>query len=163
MIKSKVTTTVTGAEKVRAIRAQLKLLMGSYVTIGVHDDEFYPDGTQVALVAMFNEFGTDDIPERSFIRSSIRGGESQINAWREEALNNMIDKQWTAEKALNMMGFRIQELIRNKIKSDVPPPNAASTQDRKRRLGVPQRTLMETQKLLNSVTYRVVLGGKSGG
>jgi hypothetical protein len=163
MIKSKTHTTVKGKDNARRIRMQLSLAAEAYVTVGIHDDAVYPDGTSVAQVALFNEFGTDTIPERSFVRSAIYEAHESINAWRAEALKNIAEKGWTAEKGLTMLGFRIQELIRNKIKSNVPPPNSARTQARKRRLGVPQRTLIETMHMLNSVTFRVVLGKGSAG
>lgn len=161
MIKSKTTTTRQGEARAAALRQQMDILMHAeaYVTVGIHEDAVYPDGTNVAQVGIWNEFGTDTIPERSFMRSAVNEAESTINTWRAEGLRNVLEKGWTAQKALEMLGFRLQELVRNKIKSNVPPENSARTQARKERLGVPQRTLIETETMLNSVTYRVWLFG----
>lgn len=136
---------------------ELKKANGSYVTVGIHEGAgSYSDGEDVVNVALWNEFGTDTIPERSFFRSAIDGNEDKINAWREEALVNIIENGWTSEKALEMIGFRIQVLVQNKIQSDVPPPNAKSTTDEKVRKGVAPRTLLDTRLMLRSVTYKVV-------
>lgn len=115
---------------------ELKKLNGSYVTVGIHQDAGqYPDGQDVVQVALCNEFGTDTIPERSFFRSAIDGNQSKINAWQEEALERVLSGQWTAEHALESIGFKIQILIQNKIQSNVPPPNAPSTVRKKMNSG----------------------------
>lgn len=137
---------------------ELQRLVDSYVTIGVHDDAGeYDDGQSVVMVALWNEFGTETSPERSFLRSAIDKNVSQINDWRDEAILNIIEGGWTAAKALEMVGFRIQVLIQNMIQSDVPPPNVQSTAEQKIRDGVPANTLQWTKTMLRSVTYKVVM------
>lgn len=144
--------------KYDSIVKEVKNLNGSYVTIGVHEDAgSYPTGEAVLDVALWNEFGTDHIPERSFFRSAIDGNDSLINQWREESLEKVLLGQWTAQKALESVGFKIQVLIQNKIQSDVPPPNAPSTVEKKLRDGVAPRTLQNTRLMLRSVTYKVVM------
>lgn len=158
MIRPKITVKKDDSTNYKALMSRLKGLKKCYVTIGFHDDAGeYDDGTSVVEVALWNEFGTDKTPSRSFIRSTIDENMSKINKWREEALENIIYKGWSAQKALEMIGFRIQVLIQNKIKSNVQPANAPSTQAHKAREGVPQRTLIETELMLRSVTYKVVM------
>lgn len=130
---------------------------GAYVAIGVHEDAgTYGDGgPDVVEVALWNEFGTTNMPERSFIRSAIDDGMEQINQWREEFLTKMLTDGWTERKALEAMGFRIQTLIQNKIKSNVPPPLAESTVQAKMKDGVAPKTLIDTGLLLRSITYKV--------
>jgi len=157
MIRSKITVRKDDSSKFKFLRAQLKHLKKAYVTIGFHSDAGqYADGTDVVQVALWNEFGTEKTPSRSFIRSTIDENADKINKWREEALENIIYKGWSVEKALAMIGFRLQTLIQNKIKSNVQPANAPSTQQHKAREGVPNRTLIETELMLRSVTYKVV-------
>lgn len=136
---------------------QLPHLRKMYVTIGFHEDAgSYDDGTSVVEVALWNEFGTKTSPVRSFIRSTLEEKVDDINNWREEALKKIIEEGWTAEKALSMIGLRVSILIQNKIKSNVPPPNAPSTVDHKKSEGTANRTLIETGLMLRSVTYRVM-------
>lgn len=158
MIIAKVQIKDSGKFWFKKLAKQLEGFDHAYVTIGVHEDAGqYPDGTMVAEVALWNEFGTRFIPERSFIRSAIDENQGLINAWREEAISKIIAGKWTVEKALDALGFRIQVLVQNKIRSNVPPPNAPATVAHKTKEGVPQRTLMETELLLRSIKYKVVL------
>lgn len=137
---------------------KVKGFENAYVTIGVHDDAGSypgPDAPTVMEVALWNEFGTKTSPERSFIRSTIEGNTKAINDWRVEAINNIMNKNWTVKQALEMIGFRVQTLIQNKIKSNVPPPNAASTAKAKAAHGVANSTLIDTGLLLRSIGFKV--------
>ena len=167
LIHSKIQTKVVKDDTPK-LKAALKKANGSYVTIGIHEDAGeYEDGTSVVSVALWNEFGTQNIPERSFFRSTLEENESKINAWREEAIKNITEKNWPASKALEMIGLRVQILIQNKIKSNVPPPNAPSTIKAKQASGVAPKsgfkkgfegrtgTLINSGLMLRSVTYRV--------
>lgn len=173
MIRVKGTTKGMAAfqKKLASLQQRRHLLdRGPSVTVGIHQDAVYPDGTPVAHVAAWNEFGTTrtvmgadgkthqvvHTPERSFIRSSVRENEEKTRKWRAELVQKIgSSPQWTTAKALDAMGFRLREVIRNKIKSNVPPPNAPRTLAAKRLAGVPERTLMFSEHMLNSVTYQV--------
>lgn len=154
--------------KGREFKELLKRMKGvgrSYVTIGVHSDAGrYTEGKSppsVAEVALWNEYGVPAsprrpaIPERSYLRSAIDQNASLINKWREELMRDIIDGKRTAEDALRAMGFRIQVLVQNKIKSNVPPPNAKRTVERKRKKGLAPNTLIETGLLLRSIGFKV--------
>jgi len=172
MIRAKVTVTDKNPFKLRYLIARLRKDARSFVTIGVHEDagEYTEGGSPPSVfeVAMWQEFGTENIPERAFLRTAIDGNVSLINEWRIEALENVIYRGWTMEKALNMMGFRLQELVRNQIKSDMPPPygtgnSGASVEEIARRQDAKQRkwgrsdTLIASGLMMRSVTYRVHL------
>ena len=156
MIKSKSQTKTSGEDGVKRLRDELKRAGKSYVTIGIHDDAGqYPKGTpSVQEVALWNEFGTKDIPERSFIRSTVDENAAKFNQWQDEMATNIIEG-WTFQKALEAVGLRIQFLIQNKIKSNVPPSNADSTRASKQRRGVGDRTLIDSGLLLRSVGFKV--------
>lgn len=161
MIKSKVTTSVKGDEKIKRFMAIIKKTKNAYVTIGVHSDAGkYTEGAnppEVAEVALWTEFGTKTSPERSWLRSAIDENQSKIESWRDEMIDHIVNDGWTVEKALEAMGFRIAELVRNKIKSNVPPSLAASTVQAKAARGVAPNTLIDTGLMLRSVTYKVVM------
>jgi hypothetical protein len=141
---------------------------GAYVSIGIHEDAgSYSKGEiSVVEVALFQEFGTTKIPERSFIRSTVDEHESSINAMREKMIENILTKGWSKEKALEAIGLYVQSLIQNKIKSNVPPPygtglkpnseaRIASLQEQKRKRVGHTSTLRESELLLRSVTFKV--------
>lgn len=144
-------------------------LGGNYVTVGVHKDALdYPNGESVAMVALINEFGAKKedgtiIPERSFLRSAVHENQGAINKWRVEVLKGMAEKKITAHKALTIMGFRMQVLVQNKIKSNVPPSNAQVTLDRKKELGQIPETLRATEHMLRHIGYQVYLKGNAAG
>lgn len=158
MISIKMEVTDKQDPKWLAFLKELKRAKESYVTIGLHEDAGeYPGGPSVVEVGLWNEFGTDTSPERSFLRTAIDKNEEKIGEWREEAITNMMERGWSTQKALEMLGFRIQQLVQRQIQSDVPPPNAKSTVDAKIRDGVATNTLQWTKLMLRSVTYKVVL------
>lgn len=156
MIKLKIKTTVIGKEATERFKKIIHQYSHAYVTIGVHEGAgSYDNGVSVVEVALWNEFGTETTPSRSFIRSTMDDKEQVINQWRDEMIANILFKQWTVEKALEAMGFRIQLLIQNKIKSNVPPALADSTMRAKIKKGRPAVTLIDSGLLLRSITYKV--------
>lgn len=161
-----VKTETKGQENVDRIMQEIQKLKGSYVTIGFYEDAGkYPGGQSVVEVALWNEFGTSTSPERSFFRSAVDENMSQLNAWREDFLNRIVRGEMTVEKALETVGMRIQIMIQNKIKSNVPPPygtgmgnppeRVLELQEAKRRKGYSTETLRATELMLRSVTYKV--------
>jgi len=140
-----------------ALAKRLKGMRNASVTIGVHEDAGRYEGSDVSVVevALWNEFGTKRIPERSFLRSALAGNEGLINQWRAGVISGIIEGSLTVEKGLETLGFRIAELVKNKIKSNVPPPLAESTARDKKARGVAPVTLIDSTLLLRSISYRV--------
>lgn len=171
VMKVKVSISDYKSKDMERLEAFMKGAKSAYVTIGIHSDAGeYPGGPDVVEVALWQEFGTETIPQRSFIRSVIDGEDfgSKINQWRDEAIEKILFQNWTLDKALDYVGFKVQVLIQNKIKSNTPPPygtgkgpnppeRVAALQKAKRAKGFPVRTLIETGLLLRSVGYKVVV------
>ena len=64
------TIEMTAKEFYKAMDKSLKEYAN--ITVGVHADAHdYPDGTSSADVAMWNEYGTDTIPARYWLRGSL--------------------------------------------------------------------------------------------
>jgi hypothetical protein len=161
MIKVSAKTKVIGREKLRKLLDHVQRLDESYVQVGFQGDARYPgNGPRVVEVAFWNEFGTDTTPERSFIRAPIKANKGKINEWRAEILKNVASGRFTVAKGLDALGYRIAELISNRIKSNTPPPNAPSVTARKIREGKVPKTLIDTGLMLDSLNYQVVLNGK---
>lgn len=159
----KTTTTVTDSDP--GMMARLSKLIhdieNAYVSVGVHEDagKYSGPGEQpsVVEVALWTEFGTRFMPERSWLRSAVDENLSQIDRWREEILQEIWEEKITVQAGLEQMGYRLQVLVQNKIRSNVPPPNAESTLEQKRKDGVGDGTLIHTGLLLRSVTFKVVM------
>lgn len=170
MIKSKFSTTVKGQDKVDKLMKVLKAYSNAYVTVGIHEDAgMYSKGeASVVEVALWNEFGTQSVPERSWMRSTMDEIAPQLNRMRDQMIDNILGKGWSVEKALGFMGFFIQNKLQNKIKSNVGPaygtgkkPNSADEigvlQEYKREKFGHANTLRASELMLRSVTFKVVL------
>ena len=101
------------------------------------DASDYEDGTTVAEVAMWNEFGTRNadgsqrIPERPFMRQSVEKYESQIKAMVTQQLK-AVATGGTAEDALRKVGALQVGLIQNEIRNGGFQKNADSTIEQKK-------------------------------
>jgi hypothetical protein len=160
LIKIKTETTSKGDELVKRLIKIIKHAPNAHVRIGFFEGAGSyqgKDAPDVIEVALWNEYGTSRSPARSFIGSAIDENEASIAQWREEIIEGIVLKGWTIEKGMEYMGFHIKTLIENKIKSNVPPPNAPSTIAMKAADGVSPNTLIHTGLMLRSVTYQVFL------
>lgn len=158
MIRPKVSVKEKGKSGWTKATKEIEKLKDAYVSVGLHEDAgAYDSGVSVVQVGLWNEFGTETAPERSFLRSTVDEHAADLNRWRAELLHKIMAGEETAEHALETLGFRVRELVRNKINSNVPPPNAPSTVAAKRHAGVPPRTLVNTTLLSRSIEYKVVV------
>lgn len=114
----------------------------------------------VLEVAIWNEFGTEHIPERSFIRETIDLHEAEIlklevRLGKAVALGRIDDKQ-----AMGLLGEHVVGLMKERIANRGAPkafePNAPRTIARK---GSSTPLIAHTGQLRNSITYRVDGGG----
>ena len=78
MAKAKVTVKRTGGKKLRRLLREAGKGGVSGVKVGFFSTARYEDGTPVAAVAAWNEFGTKNIPERPFFRRAIAEMEDGI-------------------------------------------------------------------------------------
>ena len=54
---------------------ELKKLVEMEVVVGYQEGQAYDDGTSLAEVAAYNEFGSSDTPARPFMKQSLRCGQ----------------------------------------------------------------------------------------
>ena len=89
--------------------------------------EDYPEGPTVAEVAAWNEFGTEHIPPRPFMRQSVDKYESQIKTMCSEQLKAIAEGSATADEALRAIGALQVGLIQHEIGFGGFVKNADST------------------------------------
>lgn len=142
----------------KAIFKQLKNLADAQVFVGVFSDEepYDKDGRSVgvAQVAFWNEYGTENIPERSFIRSAFDENRVSLKKIMDDSLGELLDGRATHTKALNKAGAALRKMIKAKIIAFRSPANAPSTIAKK---GF-DNPLIDTKKLLNSIEYKKMKG-----
>jgi hypothetical protein len=143
-----------------------------YVKVGVMGDggKNTRPGDPITNVelALIQEFGspTNNIPARSFIRAPFQAKKAEYAKMlarlveaRFRALGKDLHKGWDA-KSFAVLGEKIAADLKANMPG-TPPPNAESTLKKKLALtragslGEPQ-TLVDTGRLLNSITYAVV-------
>ena len=159
----------TGGHKLREFlrRAKAAESKSKGVSVGFFASARYPDGTPVAAVAAWNEFGVPSmgIPERPFFRNAIAGSEREIMPILKAGIDpkTMELDDRTAGHVGEVMAAR----IRNSIVALKEPENAEITIKggwmRNRKSGGlflvkgkgSTNPLIDTSHMKNSVTYEV--------
>lgn len=109
------------------------------------------DGQSVAEYAAYNEFGTDKIPERSFMRTSFDENKHGISVVMGQQFAKVKRGEKTVVAALSHLGMYHQDQIQKKIGSNIQPANAPYTIEKKGS----SRTLIDTGVMLNMTNYLV--------
>lgn len=137
-----------GDRVAKTIAARVKKMSG-HVDVGFMEDATYPDGTPVAAVAFWNNYGTSTSPAAPFFSNMI---EEQKPTWGEKVAKLVKATDGDGEKVLALMGEDIQGALIQSIVDTKDPSNAPSTIRRK---GFDKR-LTDTAHMQNSTTYRVI-------
>lgn len=111
----------------------------------------YEDGTTLVEVALFNEYGTVNMPSRPFIRVTYRDNEAEINAFIKKTVANGIKRREDAQSIMNKIGVYAKGLMQKEIKDGDWVPNAPSTIKKK---GSSQ-PLIDTARMRQSIVYVV--------
>lgn len=145
-----------GGEKLRAVFQKAGKGGISSVDIGVFASAKYPDGTPVAAVAAWNEFGTDYSEERPF-KIKERPAIRIANKENEKILLNLIKKTVDPETMVitprvgGLIGANHQGAIQQSIVKLSDPENKKSTKKKKKS----SNPLVDTGFYKNSITFKV--------
>jgi hypothetical protein len=163
-MKSK--TTDKWTEHGKKVQRYIKQLRGKpYVKVGILEQKFdeakdsrekSKSENTLGQVAVANEFGTDQIPERSFLRSTA---DKKAKVWADQTekyRKQVMEGHMTPEQALGLLGLKIETDTKTTIRSNVPPPNSPATVARKGS----SKTLIDTGQLLNAIAPQVVMERK---
>ena len=135
-------------QNIKIDKREITKFMGKEgLEIGFFETARYPNGTFVAQVARYNEFGTLNIPMRPFFRNAIN---KNIKKWYA-TLQNAINQNATPSKALSIVGEVARADIIQSITDLRTPPNAESTIKQKKSTN----PLIDTGLMRRSVTYKV--------
>lgn len=98
------------------------------INIGWFSDQLYPDGTSVAAVAKWNEFGTrQGLPQRPFLRTCIMENERKWHEKLKTMVQRAIDEDKSFTMALKVFGEIVKGDIQDTILAGGWKPNAAIT------------------------------------
>lgn len=131
--------------------AELNKLLNLEVQVGFQEDSgSYEDGTSLAQVAAYNEYGGSDQPARPFMKQSFENHEDQLKNFCEQA-NKTISTGGTARAALERLGVNVRGLVQEEIVSGGFEANAEST-IRKKGSAQP---LIDSSFMRQSVNYKI--------
>lgn len=109
-------------------------------------------GTLIVDYAVFNEYGTSRIPERSFMRSTYDEKESEWNKALDKIVSSVVEGNINnIEQKISLVGEQMVNDIKEKIDSNIPPPLSEATIRRKGS----SRTLIDTGIMRASITYTI--------
>jgi hypothetical protein len=97
--------------------------MNASVRVGVLENATYPDGTPVAMVAFWNEYGTRTSPVRAFFRTTVS---EQKKNW-VLSVQNLMKMHKDPKQVMGLIGVHMQEQIVQSINTWSDPPNSAYT------------------------------------
>jgi hypothetical protein len=156
----RVKTTVT--EKGPGFAQLIAELAGAAVTIGVQGKEAEQQHENSELtvgeVAAIHELGLG-VPERSWLRKWFDVNQTRIQTETREALTRVAARQVSRKKAMEELGYRWVQEIRDEIVSGrISPALSQSTIDRKGH-SIP---LYESGDLVNGITFKLFLANIKG-
>ena len=120
--------------------------MNASVRVGVLENATYPDGTPVAMVAFWNEYGTRTSPVRAFFRTTV--SENKKN-W-VLSVQNLMKMHNDPKQVMGLIGVHMQQIVQS-INTWSDPPNSAYTIAKK---GF-DKPLVETGVLMRSIKSEV--------
>jgi len=155
---------MSDTKKWDAIRKAVAKAGASHVRVGVLQSKggsaTAESGISMVELAAIHEFGAPGagIPERSFIRSTLRVRKAaELARVQTKLATAIIEKNMPVKKALGILGSWAATECKNTItQTAIPPPLKAATIARKGS----DRALVDTGRLLGAISYEVVEGGE---
>lgn len=124
---------------------------GTTTHVQTKGDRAKKGGLSMPQIAAQNEFGTDRIPERSFMRTSYDENVTKIQSLIRREYEQVVDGQKTANRALGIVGLYVVGLIQQKIRQITQPPNSPRTIAIKKS----SKPLIDFGQMVGSVSYVV--------
>lgn len=141
---------ISGGKKLEQELAAIARALSSAGTlrVGFLENATYPDGKPVAMIAVFQNYGTRTIPPRPFFTNMVA---DKSPTWGRALALNLRGNGYNASRALAMMGLGISGQLRQSIRDTNSPPLAQSTIDRKGH----SKPLVDSGHMLGSIDFDV--------
>lgn len=135
------------------IKRELEIASRLEVAVGLLQGDKDGEGVQIAEYAAYNEFGTDVIPSRPFMRTAFDENRGDIQADIDRQSARLTSGQVSAQTALTIIGQKHASRIQNTITGrDFLPRLSPETVRRKHGS---EKTLIDTGALVNAVKISV--------
>lgn len=137
----------------KKIKQELEVASRLEVAVGLLQGDKNDDGVQIAEYAAYNEFGTDTIPSRPFMRTAFDENRGDIQADIDRQSARLASGQVSARAALTIIGQKHASRIQNTITGrDFLPRLSPETVRRKKGS---EKTLVDTGALVASIKISV--------
>lgn len=144
----------------QAINDMLKLEK-TYVDVGIQERSVTTNqvkngnkqeaGVSIAQYAAANEFGTNKIPARSFMRTAFDENINRIQIFTGKQIGLVVDNKQSSEQAFGLIGQFMQALVQMKIRQITTPPNSPVTIAKKKS----SKPLIDFGQMIAAVRYVV--------
>ena len=145
-MKSKIK--IKGGDKAKAKLEKIAKEFGKNKLLSVglpQDSNPYPDGTSVIDVGISHEFGTETLPERSFLRATLAENKQKYHNFMKRVPFKVIMGKSSHATEMDKLGLAVSSDCKSRIYDGIEPK-------KKRGEGVP---LIDTGHLVESITYVV--------
>jgi hypothetical protein len=132
----------------RKLKEIVDKMGGGMLKVGFLEGATYPNGTPVASVAFWNEFGTKRQPPRPFFRTMVA---EKSPEWPVQMAQLAKVTGYDGPRVLALMGEQIEGDLKESINKFTDPPLAPSTIKAK---GF-DKPLIDTAHMVNSTGYLV--------
>jgi len=112
----------------------------------------YPDGTSVIRVGTVHEFGSGNVPERSYLRSTMEENRREYRRIQKNMYKKVIKGKVSMKKALSMIGEKVKGDVQQKITDISEPPL---------KVRVGGNPLVDTGHLRSVINYQIGDGDAS--
>lgn len=138
---------LSGGDKLLTKLEKMKKMKDrTILSVGFFPKSKYENGTYVASVAYWNEYGTKRIPPRPFFRTAILENKGK---WKDHFYNSV--SKIGLQGGIKSLGELVIKDVKQSILSWSTPPNAPSTIKHK---GF-NNPLIDTFKMVNSVDMEI--------
>ena len=145
-MKSKIK--IKGGDEAKAKLEKLAKKFGKNKLLSVglpQDSNPYPDGTSVIDVGIAHEFGTETLPERSFLRATLAENKQKYRNFMKRIPSKIIKGQSSNGTEMEKLGLAVSSDCKSRIYDGIEPKKKSGE-------GVP---LIDTGHLVESITYAV--------
>lgn len=133
------------------------------VDVGIFEDATNEQtGKRIAEYAAYNEYGTTEIPKRSFLGSTFQERSKHYADIIMGGIKaNIADPARALRVAFLAVGRVAQADVVDKIKSNIPPTDTPWQKYKQKKKGAEYTTLIDTASMVKSIGFR--LTDKNGG
>lgn len=121
------------------------------VNVGFPASAKEPDGTSTAFIAAVHEFGSEHVPERSFMRTSLEANRNKRKTLNAQNLKKVLNGGMSVDTALGQLGLMASSDIKEQIKNGSFAPLKEATIKCKGS----SKPLIDTGQMRQSVTYEL--------